>query len=484
MKTERMMTGRGLQGFAWVLTTLAMALTSTGCGDECVDDFDCRDQGGAPAGQRYTCVESKCELTSVPVPDAGTSTDAGTDAGTSTDAGASTDAGTTTDAGTNTDAGTGGDAGTETDAGTSTDAGTTTDAGTETDAGSETDAGTDTDAGSDPCEVATYDPKLGTLQLQTGFVAGEAASLPTAAGPVGVTPGPTYSLYTVVSDGYSGPHALYSLGTWPQVSLGAAPLFDVAAPADRGPSASLFLSPFVETDGQRVLTGYTKSGGGFPGSVGVYDVSSPASSTYVSAPSNFSAGVVPGAFLINGGGLDTVSAGLAVYALKTDNSPFTSLKVGTLPPETGGSGFTAVSTNGVAMIGYFSDDTFLNEGRAVAPAAITEALRSGTPFVVADAPFLDVGSNFVAASGHGEGVSVLRGDYVPPDYNFAGTDVSRFAFTVTEAGESVTVGARQPVLVYGDQCTRVTGLTAIGSDLLVGVDDKNGARLVRIQQAP
>ncbi|RKH43632.1 hypothetical protein D7Y23_28955 [Corallococcus sp. AB050B] len=453
MKTERMMTGRGLKSFAWGLTALVMALTSTGCGDECVDAFDCRDQGAPPEGQRYACVENKCELTTVPVPDAGAETDAGT----------STDAGTTTDAGTSTDAGT-------TDAGTSTDAGT--DAGTEPDAGS-----------NDPCDTAAYDPKLGTLQLQTGFVAGEAATLPSEAGPVGVTPGPTYSLYTVVSKDSVGPHALYSLGTWPQVALGTTPLFDVAAPSDRGPSASLFLSPFLETDGQRVLTGYTKSGGGFPGSVGVYDSAAPSSPAYVSAPSNFSAGVVPGAFLINGGGLDTVSAGLAVYALKTDVTPYTSLKVGTLPPETGGSGFTAVSTNGVAMLGYFSDDTFLNEGRAVAPAVIAQALSSGTPFAVADAPALDVGSNFVAASGHGDGVSVLRGDYVPPAYNFAGTDVSRFAFTVTNAGATVSVGARQPVLVYADQCTRVTGLTAIGADLLVGVDDKNGARLVRIQAA-
>ncbi|NBD12523.1 hypothetical protein [Corallococcus silvisoli] len=466
MKTERMISGRGL---VLVLTTFAMALTGTGCGDECIDEFDCRDKGTPPEGQRYACVENRCELKSNPVPDAGTETDAGTtDAGT-TDAG-TIDAGT--DAGT-IDAGT--DAGTI-DAGT--DAGTI-DAGT--DAGT-TDAGTD--AGSDPCASAAYDPKLGTLQLQAGFVAGEAAPLPASAGPVGVTPGPTYSLYTVVSVGYVGPHALYSLGTWPQVTLGATPLFDVAAPADRGPSTSLFLSSFVESDGQRILTGYTKSGAGFPGSVGVYDTVTPASSVYFSAPSNFSAGVVPGAFLINGGGLDTVSAGLGIYALKTDTSPFTALKVGTLPPDTDGSGFTAVSTNGVAMLGYYSGTTYLNEGRAVAPAAIAQALSSGTPFAVADAPALAVGSNFVAAAGQGEGVAVLRGDYVPPNYNFAGTDISRFAFTVTNAGATVTVGARQPVLVYADQCTSVTGITSIGADLLVAVDDKNGARLVRIQQAP
>ncbi|RKG80409.1 hypothetical protein [Corallococcus terminator] len=474
MKTERMISGRGL---ALVLTTFALALTGTGCADECVDDFDCRDEGAPPEGQRYACVEERCELTPITVPDAGTETDAGTstDAGTGTDAGTTVDAGT--DAGTAVDAGT--DAGTETDAGTSTDAGTETDAGT--DAGTETDAGTDAGP-SDPCLSATYDPKLGTLQLAADFVAGESAALPATAGPVGVTPGPTYSLFTVVSGGSSGPHALYSLGTWPQVSLGAAPLYDVAAPGDRAPSAVLFLNGFVESDGQRVLTGYTKSGTGFPGTLAVYDTVTPASSSYVPAPSNFTAGVVPGAFLINGGGLDTVSAGLAIYALRTDTTPFTSLKVGTLPSVTGGSGFTAVATNGVAMLGYFSDDTFTNVGHAVAPAKIEAAIRSGTPFVVADEPVLDVGSNFVAAAGQGEGVAVLRGDYVPPNYNFAGTDVSRFAFTVTNEGGAVTVGSRQPVLTYVNQCTRVTGMTAIGTDLLVSLDDKNGPRLVRIGQ--
>ncbi|WP_147448729.1 lamin tail domain-containing protein [Corallococcus terminator] len=104
------------------LVTTVFVTVGTGCGDECVDQFDCRDKGVPPAGQAYACVENKCELrtlTPVPEEDAGTTTDAGTDAGTTTDAGTGTDAGT--DAGTTTDAGT--DAGTTTDAGTS-DAGT------------------------------------------------------------------------------------------------------------------------------------------------------------------------------------------------------------------------------------------------------------------------------------------------------------------------------------------------------------------------
>ncbi|CAM4318412.1 hypothetical protein G4177_09005 [Corallococcus sp. ZKHCc1 1396] len=86
----------------------ALTMLATGCGDECVDQFDCRDKGTPPEGQVYICnADNKCELrTLTPEPevdagteeDAGTEVDAGTDAGTEVDAG--TDAGTEVDAGT------------------------------------------------------------------------------------------------------------------------------------------------------------------------------------------------------------------------------------------------------------------------------------------------------------------------------------------------------------------------------------------------
>ncbi|RKG52768.1 hypothetical protein D7X30_32585 [Corallococcus sp. AB011P] len=71
------------------LVTTVFVTVGTGCGDECVDQFDCRDKGAAPAGQIYACVENKCELRTVNTPpeeDAGTTTDAGTDGGTTTPA--------------------------------------------------------------------------------------------------------------------------------------------------------------------------------------------------------------------------------------------------------------------------------------------------------------------------------------------------------------------------------------------------------------
>ncbi|MFP2896044.1 hypothetical protein [Corallococcus sp. 4LFB] len=81
------------------LVTTVFVTVGTGCGDECVDQFDCRDKA-RPRGQIYACVENKCELRTLNTPevDAGTEMDAGSDAG--------MDAGTEMDAGT--DGGTGG----------------------------------------------------------------------------------------------------------------------------------------------------------------------------------------------------------------------------------------------------------------------------------------------------------------------------------------------------------------------------------------
>ena len=91
----------------------ALAMMATGCGDECVDQFDCRDKGTPPEGQSYVCnADNKCELRSVtPVPeeDAGTEVDAGTPDAGQPDAG-QPDAGLP-DAGPEVDAGT--DAGTD-----------------------------------------------------------------------------------------------------------------------------------------------------------------------------------------------------------------------------------------------------------------------------------------------------------------------------------------------------------------------------------
>jgi hypothetical protein len=83
----------------------ALAVLSTGCGDECQDAFDCRNDNGQPGeGQRWVCNAGTCEQRPVDQP---AEEDAGTDAGTTEDAGvdAGIDAGTDAGVDAGTDAG-------------------------------------------------------------------------------------------------------------------------------------------------------------------------------------------------------------------------------------------------------------------------------------------------------------------------------------------------------------------------------------------
>ncbi|WNZ66132.1 Ig-like domain-containing protein [Myxococcus sp. MxC21-1] len=58
-----------------------MVTMGTGCGDECVDQFDCRTDKGPPAaGKQWTCNSGTCEQRDITQgPDAGTEEDAGTE---------------------------------------------------------------------------------------------------------------------------------------------------------------------------------------------------------------------------------------------------------------------------------------------------------------------------------------------------------------------------------------------------------------------
>ncbi|WP_052351121.1 hypothetical protein [Myxococcus stipitatus] len=500
------------------VSTFAVALLGTGCRPECVDQFDCRsDNGDAPAGEQWVCRDEKCDTVPIvtpPLDDAGTPdagqpdagrpdsgqpdsgqpdsgpTDAGqpdagpldagpTDAGLP-DAGEPTDAGQP-DAGEPTDAGQP-DAGEPTDAG-QPDAGEPTDAG-QPDAGEPTDGGPATDAGVD-CATTPYDPKLGTLQLQPGFVAAESVALPDGVAAVGSSPGPTYSLYAIQGSGKAA--ALYSLGTWPNLQPTTTKLYDVVSPADQAGSAQVFSGGYVVNDGFRLLAGYTLGISGAPGSVALYDFATPANSTYLSAAKNFTAAAFSwddvSAVLINGGGLGSLPTGLGVYGLVTSASPMGTVRAVNFPQGTVASGFTSVADNGVAALGLFSGD-FINVLYGVAPAPLSAALTSGTPLDISTQAAIDVGTDFNGASSFGSGVVVNRGGYNEDFTAFVSTDVSRFALSTNAHGDTVTVGARTPVLVYPNQCTRVTMLEPLGSDVLVGVSDKNGRRLVRLRVAP
>ncbi|MBN9682339.1 MULTISPECIES: hypothetical protein [unclassified Corallococcus] len=436
MRTDMKRMGTKGQRAALMGALLAVVLGGTGCGDdECVDAFDCRDKGAAPAGQAWACVEEKCTQVVVDIE--------------------------------------------EDDAGTGTDAGTEADAGTGTDAGTETDGGTDTDGGTVACAPLPREQVLGTLQLQAGFSVAESADLSTEVLAVVSTPGPTHSLFGLRETATG--RDVFALGTWPDVALGSAAIDTVIAPADRSNPTATFPSYYLAYDGTRLLAGYTKSGFPAPGSVAVVDASGRDATAYLNAPSNYTAAGTTDAFFVNGGGLDTVSGDLGIYALVTSAKPYVAVKVVDFPAQVGASGFTAVADNGISVFGYAEADTYVNVAHAVSNAKLGEALANRTPVVLTNEPKVDVGSDFNNAASFGNGVAVVRGAYGAA--GFGVTDVSRFSLTPgLGGGQPISVGTRTAVLNAADACTNVDLLSSLGADLLVGVKDVNGRRLVRIRQ--
>lgn len=185
------------------------------------------------------------------------------------------------------------------------------------------------------------------------------------------------------------------------------------------------------------------------------------------------------AFLINSAGLSALN-GFGIYALVTSADPMASVKVADFPQTAGANGFSAVANNGVSVFGFAVPPDYSNVAYAVAPSVVSTALSSNTPFALDAQPQIDVGSDFDAASAFGDGVVVKRGAY-DDTWQFVTTDVSRYALSADATPGEVVIGERTPVLSFVDQCTSVTQLTHLGSDLLVGIEDVNGERLVRIR---
>jgi hypothetical protein len=423
MRTDMKRWGTKGQRAALMGALLVVVLGATGCGDECVNAFDCQDQNPAPEGQGWTCVDHVCRAVDL-------RPDAGSDGGTGSDAG--------------------------------------------------TDGGTLPDGGTDPCASVPRDAKLGTLQLQAGFTAAEAVELSPEVLAVVSTPGPTYSLFGLRAT--TTARDFVALGTWPDVRLGTTAIDTVLAPADRSDAANTFPSYFLAYDGARLLAGYTRLGTGAPGNVTVVDPAGRDTPGYFNAPSNYTAAGAGDAFFINGGGLDTLSEGLGVYALVTSAKPYVAVKVVDFPAQgVGASGFSAYTDNGIAVFGYAQAGTFVNVAHAVGNAKLAQAVADRTPVALANEPAVDVGSDFNAATAFGNGVAVTRGGYGATGFDV--TDVSRFSLVPGLGGnQPVSVGAREPVLTAANACTTVDLLSSLGSDLLVGVTDANGRRLVRIRQ--
>lgn len=323
------------------------------------------------------------------------------------------------------------------------------------------------DAGID-CNTVTLDPKVGDLLLRNGATAGATATLPTGITTIGLI-GST--LYGVGTD-----KQLHRLGSLPTLTLGAA-LASVVTNADLDAGTSVYLGGSLATSGTQLLTGYTKSGSGFPGSVLVYETTD-AGVRHLNAPGNYTAIGVPNAFLINGGGLDAVTGGPGVYALDSQGAfAFSTFDAAWMASN----GFTAATANGVLLLGYYDGVDFQNHVRAVPASTYSIALTGRTAFPLATAADLISGDDLQDLSTVGNDAVAVRGGY---DMNFDAftTKVERVPLTLSGSGvQTVTAGAPVTLLEATNKCTRVTFVVNAGNAVLVGLTDHNGRRVVSIQ---
>jgi len=335
------------------------------------------------------------------------------------------------------------------------------------------------------CLELPHHPQLGTLQLQPGFTIAEAVALPQ--GLTALTAVPRhggFDLYGVRGTDKS----LHALGTWPHLTLGDTPLQYVVAPEDR--TRTVFLSGFLVNDGRRLLTGYIRSGASGDGRVLVHDLDDSTRSHYVPAPGNTSAAAGASAFLVNGMGLEALGAPgdeAAIYALSTGSSPFQAVKLALFEEAWApASGRSAMTANGIALFGYLSAWDEQEHLHAVPPSVHEAALAHGTPFRLADWPEVHAGSSEgLSVAGFGDGVAVHRTRMSESSGTVETLDVIRIPLTLGSGTEPpLRVGPPVPVLVSPDACTQVGFLVPMGQDLLVGVSDSAGGRLVRVQGEP
>ncbi|MBE2248521.1 MAG: hypothetical protein IAE78_03155 [Myxococcus sp.] len=319
------------------------------------------------------------------------------------------------------------------------------------------------------CDTVTLHLALGTFTLRGTTTVNASGALPAGTTALGVHNG---QLFTVTTD-----RQLRTLGALPGLTLGAA-IVDVRAPADR--DAGTFLGSTIASNGQQLLTGYTKTGAGFPGVVALVQPDD-GGVEYVNAPGNYtSVGLSSGAFVVNGLGLGTAT-GTGLFALRPGAPSQTAFLAG-FPDAFGGNGYTAATADGVLVAGNARAD-FSNVTRALPPSMYLGPIASGATFTYSatTAPVVAEGDDLADVTSFGGDVVVVRGGY-DAMFNPFTDRLERLPLTVTGSGtQTVSIGTAQPLLENGGlRCSRIFTAIGSGTDLYVGIVDRLGRRLVKL----
>lgn len=316
----------------------------------------------------------------------------------------------------------------------------------------------------DPCLTAAHDPVLGTLNATTAANVQQSVAAPMGLVHLAVIGAQAYGLFD--------DHTVRPLGVFPNLVAGA-PITDVRTPADR--TAVVYLSNYLAKSGTQLLAGYTKLGMTIPGSVALIETTD-AGVRYFDAPGNYSAAGISDGFAVNGTGLDG-RAGTNVWMLNTTDG-------GTHPLAVfdsswmAASGFTAATTSSVLLLGYFHGGTFANVIRAAPPLQYTPAVQSAMPFQLALSVQVSSSGDLVDYGAFGPDALAIRGGFRATYFTSYTNLVERIPLSL--AGSTVTVGTPVTLLSSMNECTHVAFNAVSGSDVLLGIKDKNGLRVVRL----
>lgn len=332
------------------------------------------------------------------------------------------------------------------------------------DAGASIDAGATVDAG-DPCMTSPGDVVLGTLSTVGTAMVTASAALPAGIMAVTQAQGVLYGL--------NARGEVSSLGTWPTISSGHV-VAHVIAPQDA--DAGVYVSGFFTSTGTQLLAGYT--GSGFSGQVAVVELGD-AGVHFVNAPGNFGAVGTVGTFVINGLGLGSISDA-GVFALRVGSTIETSV-IASFDPSlnASASGATVMTNDGVLLIGYSTSPNYENVVRAVAPGLARAALDGGAAIALSAAqPVVAQGFDVMGVDAFGSAALVTSGGY---DSKFSAYTTSVKRVPLTVSGDSVLVGSPLTLLQEnGSRCTRVLFTSTSDGALYVAVQDRRGARLVKL----
>lgn len=309
------------------------------------------------------------------------------------------------------------------------------------------------DAGPD-CSTIALDPVLGTLALRNGATVEVSGNMPSDFVAVGALGDVFWGLNAL--------NQLRSLGRLPTLTPGV--VLPISSPEDVDAGALIFGSPFVATQGTQVMTGYTKLD--YSGQLFIYETTD-GGQRFVPAPGNFTAASLGDTWLVNGLSVDAAT-GAGVYALDgTGAFGFATFE------STWASGYTAATDHGVLLLGY-ADSSYANHVTAAVPSLYSSALAGRTGFALSAAQPLPLeGTDGLAGLAWvGDDAVYLR------SVNYKPVRVERLPLAFD--GTSLDAGAAVTMLEAVDSCTSLLFIAGQDGGVAVGVQDRTGARLVKV----